>query len=113
MTSTQKCEYIKQVTNNYDNLIKHKICICIDCFNKYNVDTIINFCDKSTAICPICYVDAILPYTDYNLIHIRKWRNQGFGEKYPNNYTIEMKKEFNIMVKLIIIDIFNNHKNND
>ena len=51
---------------NYDSLHAHKMCVCTDCLNKYDVTKIRDWCDNGkTAICPYCWDDAVMVAPEY------------------------------------------------
>ena len=81
-----KLDYIEYVTSNKTALQESTECACVYCLNKFDPREIKEWCyeknmnDATTAICPYCGIDSIVPnklinYTDNDLI---KWNYQGF-----------------------------------
>lgn len=78
-------EYAQYTNGNKYNVNKSTECACIYCFAKFHPTEIVDYCDTSTikeitALCPYCYIDAIIPnnlikYTNEDL---QKWHNIGF-----------------------------------
>ena len=77
------------ITNN-ESLIKEAGgYICIYCFDytEYREGKQ-QLTDVSTVICK-CGIDACVPSTFENYGHLSSWRELGFGEKYPHDFTQE------------------------
>ena len=103
MPCQSKCEYMPLATNNFATLANGCACVC--CFNIFGREEITEITDVSTAICPYCYVDAVIPLTPSNFQNLTKWRLQGFGKKTPDHYSEETKQK----IRTYISTHFNKH----
>ena len=75
--------YIKFATNNLQDILKDTNgCRCVYCLGKPNVTIDSDVCDKSTVICELCGIDAVVPISKIQEPieeTLAKWHEHGFG----------------------------------
>lgn len=62
MSSKNTISYWKYVSNNKSNIKKSSNCSCIYCKETYKASDIDEFTSDNCAICPHCWVDAVVPH---------------------------------------------------
>ena len=76
--------YIKFATNNLQDILKDTNgCRCVYCLGKPNVTIDSDVCDKSTVICELCGIDAVVPISKIQEPieeTLAKWHEHGFGD---------------------------------
>jgi len=70
------------VSNNKNALLEEKFACCIHCIVVFPTHIITDWTDNGeTAICPLCFVDAIAPFSAIpNSETVRKWHKEAFGK---------------------------------
>ena len=76
--------YIPYATDNLnDNINDKEGSRCVHCLGKPKIDINTLTCDKSTVICPICGVDAVVPISkipEPKEQTLKSWNFQGFKD---------------------------------
>ena len=80
MSSTAP-SYWKYVTNNKSAVKQSSKCSCICCNETYKASKVTNFTSDNCAMCPVCWVDAVVPH---NMIvptkeQMSMWYKEGFA----------------------------------
>lgn len=80
--------YFPFATHHHCKLFKYGSAFCLYCFRQYPTRDITEWTDDhSTAICPECPIDAVVPATATHLSRAPQYRNNGFGQPFPENIT--------------------------
>jgi len=80
--------HIPFATHHHCKLVKHGSAFCLYCFGQYPTRDIKEWTDdNSTAICPECSIDAVVPATATHVSRAPQYRNNGFGQPFPENIT--------------------------
>ena len=77
--------YMPLATNNAE-LVRGDVlgARCLFCLQRPTIDGSTPLCDESTVICPLCFVDAVVPESFVqSLAQLQSWRVEGFGVEVP------------------------------
>lgn len=72
--------YLVQTNNNLARLQAQGGGYCVYCFQYVNPNQVVTFADVSTAICPHCATDAVVPGKPTRS-QLQQWHEEGFGDE--------------------------------